>query len=162
MSFSVRPTCFVFVVACSPAASPATVDRAGAEQMIAKELDGLHEAASRADEAAYFAHFDEAGVFLGTDAKERWTVPAFRAYAHASFSHGKGWTFHPTRRAITISSDGNVAWFDEDLMGERLGPTRGSGVLVHRGARWLVVQYNLTFTVPNEKFDAFKAMLSPL
>ena len=147
--------------ACAPAACPASIDRTGAERDIAKELDGLHDAASRADETAYFGHFDDTGVFLGTDAKERWTIPEFRAYAHPHFSRGHGWTYRPTRRAITVSADGATAWFDEDLMGERLGPTRGSGVLLHRGARWLVVQYNLTFTVPNEKVDAFKAMLAP-
>src|SRR5262245_65773011 len=46
-------------------------------------LDGLHDAAAKADEKRYFDHFAPGAVFLGTDARERWTLEEFRAYAHA-------------------------------------------------------------------------------
>lgn len=145
---------------CSPAAAPATPsDPRGAEAAVAHELDDFHEAAARADEARYFAHLAPDAVFLGTDATERWSVTAFRAYAHPHFAAGKGWTYHPVRRSISVAPSGTFAWFDEDLLGERVGPTRGSGVLVLRDGRWLIALYDLSITIPNERFDAVKAVL---
>ena len=54
---------------------------------------------------------------------------------------------------------GDLRWFDEDLLGERVGPTRGCGVLVRRDGRWLIALYDLSITVPNGRFDAVKAAL---
>ena len=54
-------------------------------------VDDWHDAAAKADETRYFAHFTDDGVFLGTDATERWDVPAFRKYAHPHFAKGKAW-----------------------------------------------------------------------
>ena len=79
----------------------AVLDRGAASPAIARELDDFHDAAARADEARYFAHFSDDAVFLGTDATERWNLAAFRAFAHPHFAAGKAWSFHATRRAIT-------------------------------------------------------------
>jgi hypothetical protein len=152
--------CAVMALALSSnGCAPAAFDRASAEREVARSLADFHDAAARADETRYFGHFAPDAVFLGTDATERWDLAAFRAYAHQRFASGHGWVYHPQRRSITFASDGTVAWFDEDLMGERAGPTRGSGVLVASGGRWLIVQYNLAFTVPNERFDDLRKML---
>ena len=51
-------------------------------QAVAAVLDAFHEAASQADEELYFSFFAPEGVFMGTDASERWTVPEFREFAH--------------------------------------------------------------------------------
>jgi hypothetical protein len=134
-------------------------DRAVSERGVARELDDLHDAAAHADESRYFAHFAPQAVFLGTDATERWGLDAFRAYAHPRFAQGKGWTFHVQRRAVAFADGGRTAWFDEDLMGERLGPARGSGVLQWDHDRWRVAQYNLALTVPNERFEDVHALL---
>ena len=153
------------VAACAPLTSAATAgspfDPVGAQRDVARELDDLHDAAAHADESRYFAHFAPAAVFLGTDATERWDLAAFRAYAHPRFANGKGWTYHPLRRAIAFAHDGGVAWFDEDLSGDRVGPTRGAGVLVLRDGRWLIALYDLSITIPNERFDAVHAVLDP-
>jgi SnoaL-like domain len=151
-------------VACTatpPAAAPAPppFDRAGAERDASRELDDLHDAAARSDTGRYFAHYAPGATFLGTDATERWDLNAFHAYADPRFAQGKGWVFHVTRRALSFSRDGEVAWFDEDLRGEKLGPARGSGVLVHDHGRWQVSQYNLALTVPNERFGDVRALL---
>lgn len=135
------------------------VDPAAAEADVAKVLDGFHQAAARADETAYFASFAEKGVFLGTDKTERWDVAAFRAYSHPHFAKGKAWTFKPGRRAISIANGARVAWFDEDLASEHLGPCRGSGVLVYEAGAWKIAQYNLTVPIPNEKFKDVKAVI---
>jgi len=74
-------------------------------------LDDLHDAAARADEERYFAHFARGGVFLGTDATERWDVAAFRAYAHPHFARGKAWSLRGVRRNVAVRGD--LAWFDE-------------------------------------------------
>jgi hypothetical protein len=139
--------------------APPTFERPQAEVLVAKELDDFHDAAAHADEARYFAHFAPEGVFLGTDQTERWDVPAFRAYAHARFSQGRGWTYRVLRRAVAFSSDGSVAWFDEDLRGEKAGPCRGSGVLVKKDGRYLIAQYNLAVTIPNERFGEVRTLL---
>jgi len=142
------------LVACSRAP-----DRSALEAEVGKTLDAFHDAAARADEEAYFKLFAKDGVFLGTDAKERWSVTQFREYAHPHFAKGKAWTFKATRRAITLSSDARVAWFDEDLATPHLGPSRGSGVLVCEGEVWRIAHYDLSVPIPNEKFKDVKAVI---
>ena len=129
----------------------------GSEAEIAAVLDDFHDAAARADEARYFGHFAPGGVFLGTDATERWDATAFRAYAHPHFDKGKAWSFRGVHRRIALRGD--IAWFEEDLETQNLGPARGSGVLVYSGGRWRIEQYVLSVTVPNEKFKAVKELL---
>lgn len=148
--------------ACAPpAASPVApvADAAAARLAIAAVLDAWHDAAARADEEAYFGLLTPDAVFLGTDATERWDVAAFRAFAHPHFARGHGWTYRATRRSVTLSRDGAVAWFDEDLLGEKIGPCRGSGVLVREDGSWKLAQYNLALTVPNERFAAVRAAI---
>ncbi len=113
-------------------------------------LDDFHQAAAAADEDRYFAHFAPEGVFLGTDASERWTVDEFRAYAHPHFSQGNGWTYKPGERHIEVSDGGRIAWFDEKLTNEKYGELRGTGVLRNIDGQWKIAQYNLTFTIPND------------
>jgi len=129
-------------------------------EQIGATLDAWHAAAARADEDAYFSHFTDDAVFLGTDATERWDRDAFRAYAHPHFAKGKAWSFEATRRDVTLSLDGRIAWFDEALATPNLGPARGSGVLLlGDDGRWRIAQYNLAITVPNERFDRVKQLL---
>lgn len=122
-------------------------------------LDGFHAAAAASDEERYFGFFTEGGVFLGTDATERWDVAAFRAYAHPHFAAGRGWVMRAVRRDVVVRGD--VAWFDEDLDTRNLGPARGSGVLVREAdGAWRIAQYNLAITVPNERFGEVRALLA--
>ena len=132
-------------------------DAAAAKDRIAWVLDDWHKAAAEADEERYFGHFAPDAVFMGTAAKERWSVKGFRAYAHPHFTRGKSWSFRAMRRVVQV--DGKIAWFDEDLATSNLGPARGSGVLRHDGKQWRIVHYNLTITVPNERFLEVKQLL---
>lgn len=125
------------------------VAQESAEGGVSATLDALHELASQADGEGYFALFAEDGIFLGTDATERWTVEEFRAYAMPYFSQGRGWTYESTERHISVSADGSTAWFDERLQNSSLGETRGSGVLIRRDEGWKIAQYNLTIPIPN-------------
>ena len=118
-----------------------------------RTLDAMHAAASIADGEAYFATFTPDARFIGTDATERWTLPEFRAYAMPYFSQGKGWTYRPVTRVVTIAPIDCrcVAWFDEVLDNDAYGTTRGSGVLRLTEDGWKIEQYVLSFAVPNDK-----------
>jgi predicted esterase len=128
---------------------------AGPALAVLNMLDEFHEAASKAEEAKYFALFAPEGVFIGTDAGERWNVEEFRAYARPFFSKGRGWTYKPRAgtRHVDVSADGQMAWFDELLDNDKYGLCRGSGVARMISGRWRICQYHLTVPVPNELLD---------
>lgn len=136
----------IALLSAAPALSQAPSE---AERAVSTVLDALHDAASKADGARYFDLFTDDAVFLGTDATERWTVDAFKAYATPYFDQGRGWTYTMTSRNIFLSEDGQTAWFDERLDNENFGTCRGTGVLVRRGEDWKIAQYNLTIPIPN-------------
>ena len=123
-------------------------------EAVAAVLDDWHQAASVADEARYFGHFAENGVFMGTDAVERWTVKEFRVWAKPHFDSKKAWSFKAKNRHIDFSADGKAAWFDESLDTPNMGPCRGSGVLVLTGKTWKIAQYNLSVPIPNDQLKA--------
>jgi ketosteroid isomerase-like protein len=122
------------------------------EVAAAAALDALHIAASAADGATYFDLFTPDATYIGTDVTERWSVDQFRAYAGPYFARGRGWTYTPRSRALTLAplDCRCVVWFDEALDSESYGTSRGTGVLV-RGddGRWRVALYALTFPIPN-------------
>ena len=131
----------------------ASPDRAAApEQDIATVLDALHAAAAKADGPAYFALYTPDATYLGTDAAERWSLTEFKGYAMPYFSKGKGWTYVPRERHITIAPVACrcVAWFDELLDSQSYGTSRGTGTLVLTPDGWKVSQYALTFPIPND------------
>lgn len=121
-------------------------------------LDDWHAAAAASNLDRYMSHMSESGIFLGTDATERWTKAEFRAYSQRPFSAGRGWTMRSVRRSVSVRGD--VAYFDEALETQNLGPARGSGVLAREGDRWVILQYNLSITVPNDRFESVRALLS--
>ncbi len=135
-------SCFLFQV---KAATP-TPDQ---QSVISSFLDDFHRAAANADFDGYFSRFATEGIFMGTDAGERWTVSAFKDYARDSFSRGQGWTYLPLERHINISDQGEVAWFDEILTNTRLGRCRGTGVLTKVDGAWKISHYSLTLLIPN-------------
>jgi ketosteroid isomerase-like protein len=145
------PTALPFLqaafVAASPLSDPAAV------------LDAWHLAAAQCDESRYFGLMTENAVFLGTDASERWSREQFRAWAAPFFKRGKAWVFRASRRTVSFSKAGDVAWFEEDLETPNLGPARGSGVLVKSGHDWRIAQYNLSVPIPNGVFKEVKALI---
>jgi hypothetical protein len=150
---------FLLSCACCPDAKaplPPSDERA-----VAAMLDDWHDAAARADEGRYFGHIAKDGVFLGTDMTERWDKSAFLAYAHPRFASGKAWSFHAVERHVAFGPSCDVAWFDERLETERLGPVRGSGVVVRApDGAWAIAHYDLSVPIPNEKFDEVKTLIA--
>lgn len=149
------------VVCAAPAGAQNRAVAPGDTAAVAAVLDSLHHEASAANEAAYFGLFAPDGVFIGTDATERWTVDAFRAYAHPFFSQGRGWTYVPRAgtRHIAFDPSGSIAWFDELLDNEHYGETRGTGVLRRIDGAWKIEQYHLTIPVPNALADSVVRMI---
>jgi ketosteroid isomerase-like protein len=122
------------------------------EAAVGQVLDAFHAAAARSDFEGYFRLFADDGVFIGTDAAERWTVPQFKAYAKAPFAAGRGWVYRPRQRHVTLAAIPCrcVAWFDELLDSQSYGTSRGTGVLVKGPHGWKIAQYALTFPIPND------------
>jgi hypothetical protein len=112
---------------------------------INKVLDGYHQAAANGEWDTYFGLMSADGVFIGTDASERWIKQEFRQYSSGS----NGWVYTPQQRNINITPDGLSAWFDEALLSQSYGSSRGSGVLIRTSAGWKISQYHLTLPIPN-------------
>ncbi len=136
----------LLVGACAGVRRDAQEPRARVEAV----LDQFHQAASKCDLAGYFRHFSERGVFLGTDASERWSRAEFQAFCEPYFARGQGWTYTPVERQVRLADDRRSAWFDERLAHEKYGEVRGSGVLVERAGEWWIEHYVMSFTIPNE------------
>lgn len=124
-------------------------------------IDRMHLAAARADGPDYFNQFTPDARFVGTDATERWSLTAFRAYAEPYFARGQGWTYVPRQRTVTIAPIDCrcIAWFDEILDNASYGQVRGSGVLRLTDDGWKIEQYVLSFAVPNDRADAVVAAI---
>ncbi len=119
---------------------------------VARVLDAFHAAASKGDGGTYFALLHDDGVFIGTDASERWTKPEFRVWADDAgyLKNGKGWSYTPRDRHISFSRELNTAWFDELLDNAKYGECRGTGMLIREKGAWTITQYSLSLPIPNE------------
>jgi beta-lactamase class D len=53
-------------------------------------------------------------------------------------------------RHVSLSEDGQLAWFDE-LLDTHMGLCRGSGVLIKSGGEWKIAHYVLSATIPNDR-----------
>ncbi len=142
------------IIALSVLSLAAAVAAAQERQASAKtEIDALltawHRAAATADARTYFGSMAPGAVFLGTDVAERWTKEEFEAWATPYFRGTSAWVYSAVRRSISLSADGNTAWFDEDLASASYWPCRGSGVLERIDGAWKIRLYNLAFTIPN-------------
>jgi hypothetical protein len=113
-------------------------------------LNNWHQAAAEANFNSYFDAMANDAIFIGTDATENWTKPAFMEFAKPFFDKGKAWNFTALERHIFFSSDRKTAWFDE-LLNTQMKICRGSGVIVDEGnGSWKIKQYVLSMTIPND------------
>jgi hypothetical protein len=112
---------------------------------INKVLDDYHQAAANGEWDTYFDLMSDDAVFIGTDAGERWVKQEFRQYSSGS----NGWVYTPQQRNVNITPDGLSAWFDEALLSQSYGSSRGTGVLMLTAVGWKISQYQLTLPIPN-------------
>ena len=117
-------------------------------------IDNWHKAAAEADAKTFFTSISDDGVYIGTDASERWTKAEFITFAKPYFDRGKAWDFKPYDRDLHVTSDGRFAWFSE-LLTTWMGICRGSGVLEKEKSGWKIKQYHLSVTVPNDLIRDF-------
>jgi beta-lactamase class D len=122
-------------------------------------VDKWHRDAAEGNHAEYIGAMTSDGVFIGTDATERWTTAEFSAWCKPHFERKKTWDFKTVSRNIDIADNGLNAWFDE-LLDTKMGVCRGSGVLVKKDGRWKIAQYVLSATIPNEIMKRVTAMKS--
>jgi len=127
-------------------------------------MDAWHKAAATADEDVFFETMSQDGIYLGTDATERWLRDSMAVWADPYFQRDVAWAFTPKERHWYFSDDGQTAWFEEHL-DSWMGVVRGSGVLslkLENGSRtWKLRHYNLAMAVPNEKMDAVRIAIDP-
>ena len=121
-------------------------------------LNAWHNAASVADEDVFFGSMTEDGVYIGTDATERWSRDDMRSWSEKYFERDSAWDFKVKSRNIDISDNGKSAWFDE-LLETWMGDCRGSGVVIKTNDGWKIQHYHLSIAVPNEKVDAYLELL---
>lgn len=113
------------------------------EQAAAQVLDKLNQYSSSADWDKYFALYRQDGIFIGTDATERWSMAEFERYSRPT----KGWRYDLTRRHLV--QHGDVILFDELLNSPSYGVSRGTGTLIKTNGEWKIAQYHLSFPIPN-------------
>ena len=140
----------------------------GVKDSVEELLDYFHEAARISDSAAYFACFNSPeSRFLGTDAKENWTVREFYDFAAPYFdkakSEGKAaWEYTPIKGSRKVDVLGNIAYFDELMTSVSFkATTRGNGVALrdNEGA-WTILQYHLSFPIPNPLAHSFCSVIA--
>jgi hypothetical protein len=124
-------------------------------------LDTWHKAATEANFVNYFDALTDDSIFIGTDATENWTKPAFQAFAKPYFDKGKAWSFTSLERHIYFSTDKKMAWFDE-LLNTQMKICRGSGVLIFINGKWKIKHYVLSMTIPNDNVDEVVKIKAPI
>ncbi|PHS21971.1 MAG: hypothetical protein COA84_14525 [Robiginitomaculum sp.] len=154
---------FVFVIflfslagltACSAPASPSQT-RAQSQKSAEATLEQFYEAAAKADFDSFIATFSKSAKFYGTDATEVWDYEAFSPDIKKSFATNGGWDFDLKDRHITLSQNGDVAWFAElthfNNTDYLLRPT---GVMQKEGGAWKIVQIVMGIPIPNLLYPA--------
>jgi hypothetical protein len=132
-----------------------------AKEQINSTLDNWHKAATDANFVNYFDALTDDSIFIGTDATENWTKPAFQAFAKPYFDKGKAWSFTSLERHIYFSTDKKMAWFDE-LLNTQMKICRGSGVLIFINGKWKIKHYVLSMTIPNDNVDDVIKIKAPI
>ena len=121
-------------------------------------INDWHKAAAEANADAFFGGMTKDGIYIGTEAGERWLRDELREWSKKYFERETAWDFKPSKREIYFSENEDYAWFEERL-DTGMGECHGSGVLKLTQDGWKVKHYHLSVTVPNDKLDAFKQLV---
>ncbi len=123
-----------------------------------KIMDNWHLAAATADADAFFGRMAKEGIYIGTDASERWLRDELRTWAKSAFERETAWSFKATERNWQMIGD-DLAIGDE-LLDTWMGPCRSTMVLRKVKGEWLIYHYQLSVTVPNDKIQEFIKLMN--
>ena len=130
------------------------------ERLLNEFIDNWHQAAAKADSAAYFGAFcNNESIFQGTDGSEYWTAGEFSAWAAPYFRRESAWTFEAFDRHWYRK--GNTLWFNERLDSPHMGKCRGVGVVRATKEGLKIYHYSLSFEVPNEVVSDLVPLATP-
>ena len=121
-------------------------------------LNQWHQAAAEADEAVFFGSMLEGGIYIGTDASERWTREEMLSLLGKYFERDSAWDFKTIERNITMAGDNRLAWFDE-LLDTWMGTCRASGVVQLIEGDWRISHYHLSIAVSNDVVDGYLELI---
>lgn len=128
------------------------------KEAINQLMDNWHNAAAVADENTFFGNMTADGIYVGTDATERWTRDEMKKWAQPYFDRQSAWKFTTKNRNVTISEDGNTAWADE-LLDTWMGDCRSSVVLVKENEDWKIKYFHVAIAVPNDAVDGYLRLI---
>jgi len=131
-----------------------------AQKDINQLLDAWHAAAATADEDIFFGSMTADGIYIGTDATERWLRDELKEWSKEYFEGDSAWDFTPLNREVYLDADGEIAWFEESL-DTWMGECRASGVLTQTKEGWKIKHYHLSVTIPNDNVDQFLPIATP-
>ncbi len=121
-------------------------------------IDNWHNAAAIADESIFFGSMTDEGVYIGTDATERWTRDEMYALLTKYFERDSAWDFKTTERNVVLTGAGDIAYFDE-LLDTWMGVCRSSGVVQLINGQWKIAHYHLSIAVPNDQVDGYLKLI---
>jgi len=121
-------------------------------------VDTWHQAAAIADEDVFFGSMAKNGIYLGTDATERWERDVFKKWASFAFERESAWDFTARDRNIYFSDNQQYFWWEE-MLDTWMGVCRGSGVAKWIDGRWQILHYDLSIMVPNDKVNGFLELM---
>jgi ketosteroid isomerase-like protein len=126
---------------------------------INRVLDSWHERAAVAD-TTYFELFADNALYLGTDAKEIWTIQEFEDLYMSFFKRGTAWNFKMKDRNVYLGDYGHYAWVDESL-DTWMGLCRGTAVMEkNTDGQWRIKHYSLTVLVSNDLITDYVKLLN--
>lgn len=123
-------------------------------------MNAWHKAAAIADEDVFFGSMAADGIYIGTDATEKWKRDEMKAWSKKYFDRESAWDFTTIDRAFYLSDDEETAWFEESL-DTWMGVCRGSGVLELTKEGWKIRHYHLAVAVPNENVEEYLKIATP-
>ncbi len=128
------------------------------KEAINQLMNNWHQAAAKADENAFFESMTPDGIYVGTDASERWNREEMRVWAKPYFDRGTAWSFTAKSRNISISKDGDIAWADE-VLDTWMGDCRSTAILVKKDQDWKIKYFHVAIAVPNDAVDGYLKLI---
>lgn len=139
------------------AATASSAQMAASDAAVIETLDAFYASAGKADFDRWIDQFTDTAMFYGTDVTEAWTYAEFSASVKEQFDEGNRWNFELLDRKVTISPDGETAWYAEVAHFKNTDYTlRPTGVLVRgEDGKWRISQLVMGVPFPNAIYQPF-------